>query len=141
MPGEMKLSIRDRAAIVGIGQTRYTTGSGVTEHHQAVEAIGAALDDAGLTAKDIDGLARFDIENVNELALLYSMGIPICASSPVSRPAAAQSAGRWCSPPWPWPPAKPTSSSAIAPAIAVSALLPAPSRCRAGGRGRSSPTS
>jgi acetyl-CoA acetyltransferase len=69
-------SIRDRAAIVGIGQTRYTTGSGVTEHRQAVEAIQAALDDAGLNARDVDGLARFDIENVNELALLYSMGIP-----------------------------------------------------------------
>ena len=71
-----ELSIRDRAAIVGIGHTAYTKGSGVTEHRQAVDAIQAALDDAGLTAKDVDGLARFDIENVNELALLYSMGIP-----------------------------------------------------------------
>jgi acetyl-CoA acetyltransferase len=69
-------TIRDRAAIVGIGHTRYTTASGVTEHRQAVEAIQAALADAGLTARDIDGVARFDIENVNELALLYSMGIP-----------------------------------------------------------------
>ncbi len=69
-------TIRDRAAIVGIGQTRYTAGSGVTEHRQAVEAIRSALDDAGLTARDVDGVARFDIENVNELALLYSMGIP-----------------------------------------------------------------
>ena len=76
MGGRAAHSIRDRAAIVGIGHTRYTTGSGVTEHRQAVDAIQAALDDAGLTAKDIDGVARFDIENVNELALLYSMGIP-----------------------------------------------------------------
>ena len=48
-------------------------------HHRAaaaVEAIQAALDDAGLTIKDVDGLARFDIENVNELALVYGMGIP-----------------------------------------------------------------
>ena len=66
----------NRAAIVGIGHTHYTTGSGVTEHYQAVAAIQAALDDAGLTRRDIDGVARFDIENVNELALLYSMGIP-----------------------------------------------------------------
>jgi acetyl-CoA acetyltransferase len=69
-------SIRDRAAIVGIGQTAYTKQSGVTEHHQAVHAIAAALEDAGLSARDVDGLARFDIENVNELALIYSMGIP-----------------------------------------------------------------
>jgi acetyl-CoA acetyltransferase len=68
--------IRDRAAIVGIGHTAYTKQSGVTEHRQAVAAIGAALEDAGLTVRDVDGLARFDIENVNELALVYSMGIP-----------------------------------------------------------------
>jgi acetyl-CoA acetyltransferase len=66
----------DRAAIVGIGHTPYTKGSALTEHHQAVAAIQAALDDAGLTRVDIDGLARFDIETVTELALLYSMGIP-----------------------------------------------------------------
>ena len=45
-------NIRDRAAIVGIGHTRYTKVSGVTEHRQAVDAIQAALDDAGLTVRD-----------------------------------------------------------------------------------------
>ena len=69
-------SIRDRAAIVGIGQTAYTRHSGVTEQRQAAEAIGAALDDAGLTWSDVDGVARFDIENVNELQLVYGLGIP-----------------------------------------------------------------
>jgi acetyl-CoA acetyltransferase len=69
-------SIRDRAAIVGIGQTAFTKSSGITEQRAAVEAIQAALDDAGLTIKDVDGIARFDIENVNELALVYGMGIP-----------------------------------------------------------------
>jgi 17-hydroxy-3-oxo-4-pregnene-20-carboxyl-CoA lyase len=76
MDREAARTIRDRAAIVGIGQTQFTKASGVTEHRQAVEAIQRALDDAGLTVRDIDGVARFDIENVNELALLYSMGIP-----------------------------------------------------------------
>lgn len=71
-----RLSIADRAAIVGIGHTAYTRQSGVTEQRQAVEAISKALDDAGLTVRDVDGLARFDIENVNELALVYGMGIP-----------------------------------------------------------------
>jgi acetyl-CoA acetyltransferase len=70
------LSIRDRAAIVGIGHTAYTKFSGVTEQHQAATAITAALDDAGLSIKDVDGVARFDIENVNELQLVYGMGIP-----------------------------------------------------------------
>ena len=70
------LSIRDRAAIVGIGHTAYTKYSGVTEQHQAAAAILAALDDAGLAITDVDGIARFDIENVNELQLVYGMGIP-----------------------------------------------------------------
>ncbi len=69
------VSIRDRAAIVGIGQTAFTRASGVTEERQAAEAIGAALADAGLTFADVDGVARFDIENVNELALVYGMGV------------------------------------------------------------------
>jgi 17-hydroxy-3-oxo-4-pregnene-20-carboxyl-CoA lyase len=68
-------SIRDRAAIVGIGHTAYAKRSGISEQRAAVEAISAALDDAGLGPQDIDGLARFDIETVNELALLYGMGI------------------------------------------------------------------
>lgn len=70
------LSIRDRAAIVGIGQTAFSKFSGVTEERQAAEAITAALDDAGLTLADVDGVARFDIENVNELQLVYGLGIP-----------------------------------------------------------------
>ena len=69
-------SIGDRAAIVGIGHTAYTKFSGVTEQHQAATAILAALDDAGLSITDVDGIARFDIENVNELQLVYGMGIP-----------------------------------------------------------------
>jgi acetyl-CoA acetyltransferase len=69
-------SIRDRAAIVGIGQTAFAKRSGNTEQRAAVEAIQAALEDAGLTIRDVDGVARFDIENVNELALVYGMGIP-----------------------------------------------------------------
>lgn len=69
-------TIRDRAAIVGIGQTPYTRHSGTTEQHQAATAILAALDDAGLSIDDVDGVARFDMENVNELQLVYGMGIP-----------------------------------------------------------------
>src|SRR5262245_18351790 len=69
-------SIRDRAAIVRISQTTLSKSSGITEQRAEVEAIQAALDDAGLSVKDIDGLARFDIENVTELALVYGMGIP-----------------------------------------------------------------
>lgn len=69
-------SIRDRAAIVGIGQTAYGKHIDKTEHRIACEAIAAAIADAGLTPKDIDGLVRYDIETNSELAIIYSLGIP-----------------------------------------------------------------
>ena len=68
--------IRDRAAIIGIGQTEFSRQIGKTEHRVACEAIAAAIADAGLTAKDIDGIVRYDIETNTELAIIYSLGIP-----------------------------------------------------------------
>ncbi len=70
------LSIRDQAAIIGIGQTPFSNQIGKTEHRVACEAIAAAIADAGLTPKDIDGIVRYDIETNTELAILYSLGIP-----------------------------------------------------------------
>jgi len=69
-------SIRDRAAIIGIGQTEFSKQIGKTEHRVACEAIAGAIADAGLTPKDIDGIVRYDIETNTELAILYSLGIP-----------------------------------------------------------------
>ena len=51
-----------RARLVGIGETRYAKWGGITESSEyqlAVQAVLAALDDAGLTADDVDGLASF----------------------------------------------------------------------------------
>ncbi|HUI27752.1 MAG TPA: lipid-transfer protein [Candidatus Kryptonia bacterium] len=69
-------SIRDQAAIVGIGQTDFSKQIGKTEHRVACEAIAAAIADAGLKPKDIDGIVRYDIETNTELAIIYSLGIP-----------------------------------------------------------------
>ncbi|HVM94889.1 MAG TPA: hypothetical protein VMT89_00815 [Candidatus Acidoferrales bacterium] len=69
-------TIRDRAAIIGIGQTAFSKQSEITEHRAACEAIRAAIDDAGLTPRDIDGFVRYDIEANTELAVIYSLGIP-----------------------------------------------------------------
>jgi acetyl-CoA acetyltransferase len=69
-------TIRDRAAIIGIGQTVFCKQSGISEHRAACEAIRAAIDDAGLKPADIDGFVRYDIETNTELALIYSLGIP-----------------------------------------------------------------
>jgi acetyl-CoA acetyltransferase len=66
----------DRAAIVGIGQTAFGFDLDRTEVDLAGEAIVAACDDAGLSVAAIDGLVRYDVENVRELDVLYGLGVP-----------------------------------------------------------------
>ncbi len=47
---------RDRCAIVGIGATDFSRDSGRSDLSLAAQAALAALDDAGLTAADVDGI-------------------------------------------------------------------------------------
>ena len=54
---------RPRAAIVGIGQTEFAKQIGITEAEVACRAIAAALADAGLAPRDVDGLCLYDIES------------------------------------------------------------------------------
>ena len=63
-------TIRDQAAIVGIGQTPFSKALGRTEIDMAVEAIHAACADAGISPHQIDGVARFDMDSVDEEKLL-----------------------------------------------------------------------
>ncbi|MGZ4797468.1 MAG: lipid-transfer protein, partial [Acidimicrobiia bacterium] len=51
----MTATLRDRAAIAGIGQTEFSKESGRTELQLACECVKAALDDAGLRPADVDG--------------------------------------------------------------------------------------
>ena len=68
--------MRGVAAIAGIGHTEFAKNLGRSERHAAVEAISAALADAGLTAGDVDGLVRFDLEATSEVEIARSLGIP-----------------------------------------------------------------
>ena len=56
-------SLRDRTAIVGIGQTPFAKHLGISEAEVACLAVEAALADAGLAVRDVDGLCLYDIES------------------------------------------------------------------------------
>ncbi len=49
-------NLKDTCAIVGVGETKFGTLPGVTDAALTFEAIKKALDDAGLSHKDVDGL-------------------------------------------------------------------------------------
>jgi len=70
-------SIRDRAAIAGIGQTRFARGLGRSEFDMGVEAILAACDDAGISPREIDAAVRYDMEQIDEEQLLAALGNPL----------------------------------------------------------------
>ena len=69
--------IRREVAIVGIGQTTYAKALPGTAWELAIEAILAALADAGIDPKDVDGLCRFapPFETVSEPQLVRALGI------------------------------------------------------------------
>src|SRR5690349_20632927 len=64
------------AAIVGIGATDFSKDSGRSELALAVEAVTAALADAGLSPSDVDGLVTFTQDTNSEVAVARELGIP-----------------------------------------------------------------
>jgi acetyl-CoA acetyltransferase len=69
----MKLS-RD-VAICGIGATEFSKDSGRSELQLAIEAIGAAVSEAGLRNDDIRGLTSFALEGNPEAMIARGLGI------------------------------------------------------------------
>ena len=51
--------LRGKYAIVGVGETAYTRGSGLTTRAMGTEAVRNAVLDAGLTMDDIDGMMSY----------------------------------------------------------------------------------
>src|SRR6266536_2623816 len=74
MPSDV--SHRDRCAVAGIGATDYSRNSGRSDLTLATQAALAALADAGLEAKDIDGIVRCDMDTVRPNDLAHALGIP-----------------------------------------------------------------
>jgi len=68
-------SLKDRAAIVGIGVTGFSKDSRRTRLHLACECILAAIKDAGLEVEDIDGMVKAVNDPTDEHRVIRSLGI------------------------------------------------------------------
>lgn len=71
----MTTAIRDRTAIVGIGQTAFGKALPDSELSLACQAVAAAIDDAGLRPADVDGLCMFSMEDGREVLIARSVGL------------------------------------------------------------------
>ena len=69
------VALKDRTAVVGIGQTQLAKGLEDTELSLACQAISAAIDDAGLAPSDVDGLALFSMEDGREVDVARNVGL------------------------------------------------------------------
>jgi len=87
-------SLKDKACIVGVGESAFTRGSGKTELQLMLEASARALEDAGLKPHDIDGVvgpplgasAEYFAANLGIEDLRYSTYVQMGGASPVVAP-------------------------------------------------------
>jgi acetyl-CoA acetyltransferase len=63
------------AVITGIGATEFSKDSGRSTMQLAAEACRAAILDAGLAPRDVDGLVTFTVDGNDELQLMRSLGV------------------------------------------------------------------
>ena len=68
------LPIKDRTAIVGIGQTPFAKSLPGSETLLALQAIVAALDDAGIDPSEVDGLGSYTMETTDEVEIARNLG-------------------------------------------------------------------
>ena len=67
--------IKDRTAIVGIGQTEFSKSLPESEVALACRAIKAALDEAGIHPSEVDGLSSFTMEHFVEVEVARNLGL------------------------------------------------------------------
>jgi acetyl-CoA acetyltransferase len=70
----MTISLKNQAAIAGIGMTELTKNSGVSELSLASQCIKAACDDAGISPAEIDGLVSYTLDSTDEIEVARAVG-------------------------------------------------------------------
>jgi len=68
-------TLKDEAVIVGVGQTDFTKLSGRSELQLACECVSAAIDDAGISPDQVDGMTTFTLDTTDEIEIARSVGI------------------------------------------------------------------
>src|SRR5262249_10044317 len=72
-------TLRDRAAIVGVGLTEYGKRGAFHDRPyvaQVALALDAALAEAGLTRRDVDGFCSYSVDSNDPSLLAPALGIP-----------------------------------------------------------------
>ncbi|MBY8821768.1 thiolase C-terminal domain-containing protein [Sphingomonas colocasiae] len=67
--------LKDRTAIVGIGETPFSKHLEASEFQLACRAIKAALDDAGIPPSEVDALSCYTYEETPEFEIARSLGM------------------------------------------------------------------
>jgi acetyl-CoA acetyltransferase len=67
--------LRDRVAVVGIGQTAFGKGLADSELSLACQAVTAALEDCAIPPGEVDGLASFTMELNREVDVARNVGL------------------------------------------------------------------
>ncbi len=70
----MPISLKNEAAIAGIGMTEFSKKSGRSELQLAAECIKAACDDAGISTSEIDGLVSYTLDSTDEIEVARAVG-------------------------------------------------------------------
>jgi acetyl-CoA acetyltransferase len=73
---ETAKAIRNKYAIVGVGETAYVRGAGKTTRKLGVEAVSKAIADAGLDPADVDGMLSYQFnDSAFSTAIASDVGI------------------------------------------------------------------
>jgi len=99
-----EMPLRGKRAITGIGETAYVRGSPKSAFDLQIEASLAAIRDAGLDPKQIDGVIPIGITGVPAEAFVTNFGLPDLRFSALPR-WAGRAGSPWCNARWrPFPP-------------------------------------
>ena len=71
----MPTSLKNEAAIVGIGETKYSKNSGVSDLHLATEAVSKAIADAGLDPSEVDGVVTYEMDMSDGIEVARAVGL------------------------------------------------------------------